>query len=432
MAAWMLLSLAPGLALCCAALLAEQAARQRRWPSRWIWLAAMTGSILLPLLGPAIPELAPLRLPAAPSSWPAGTASVTQYVDAAAQTHGALWAGSAWIALSTATLLLLTCAALLLRLRARGWRRISLSGSEVYLAPDAGPAVFGWWRPRIVLPTWLVDAPARQRELAIAHEQSHLDARDPQLLGLAIALTVLMPWNPSLWWQLRRLRDAIEVDCDARLLCRGCDLVDYGETLLTLGLRRAPLRGLMAAADQSQSLLERRIRIMSSQPNHWSRLTACMLTGLALCAAAVAAELAPAKAHTAATAPVHAVPPAPPAAPDPAVPARPAIAPLAPVPALAPVAALAPPAPDASDSEEVSDANEVAKEAAEEAAERAAELKSDAEEAARDAQEAKRDAEEQMAQAQQAMRDAEAAAAEAQQRKAEAEAAERAAHSSTS
>jgi len=216
MAAWMLLALAPALALCCAALLAEQAARQRRWPSRWIWLAAMAGSILLPLLGPAIPELAPLHLPAAPSSWPAGAVAVPQYVDVAAQSHGALLAGSAWIALSGATLLLLTGAALLLRLRARGWRRISVAGSEVYVAPDAGPAVFGWWRPRIVLPAWLVDAPARQRELAIAHEQSHLDARDPQLLGLAIVLTVLMPWNPSLWWQLRRLRDAIEVDCDAK------------------------------------------------------------------------------------------------------------------------------------------------------------------------------------------------------------------------
>jgi len=241
MAAWMVMALAPGLALCCAAVLAERAAQQRRWASRWIWLGAMAASILLPMLGPAIPELAPLRLPAASPGWLAGTAPIPPHLDVAVRPHGTLLAGGVWISLSVATMLLLTFAAVLLQLRARAWRRLSLGGSEVYVAPDAGPAVFGWWRPRIVLPAWLVDAPGCQRELAIAHEQSHLMARDPQLLGLAIAMTVLMPWNLALWWQLRRLRDAIEVDCDARVLRRGCDLVDYGETLLALG--RASLAG---------------------------------------------------------------------------------------------------------------------------------------------------------------------------------------------
>ncbi len=424
MAAWMILALAPGLALCCAAVLAEQAALQRRWPRRWIWLGAMAASIALPMLGPAIPQLAPLRLPAAPPGWLAGPVPIPRHIEVALLPHGTLLARGVWIALSAATLLLLSTAALQLRRRARSWRRLSLDGTEVYVAPDAGPAVFGWWRPHIVLPAWLVDTPSRQCELAIAHEQSHLAARDPQLLGLAIALTVLMPWNPSLWWQLRRLRDAIEVDCDARVLRRGCDLVDYGETLLALGLRRSPLRGLMAANDQSQSLLERRIRIMSSQPNHWSRLTACTLAGLALGVAAVAAELAPARAPAAAVAAVHAVPAVP------AAPAVPAVTPLAPLAPLPPVAAVAPPPPDASDSadsEEVRDA----KQAAEEAAEHAAELKSDAEAAAEAAQEAKRDAEEQLAQAKDAMREAEAAEAEAQQHMREAEAAERAARSAT-
>jgi hypothetical protein len=427
MGAWMILALAPGLALCCAAVLAEQAAHQRRWPSRWIWLAAMAGSILLPMLGPAIPELAPLRMPAAPSSWPAAVAGPARLV-VAVQAQGTLLARGAWISLSAATLLLLTAAALLLRLRARGWRRLLLDGSEVYVAPDAGPAVFGWWQPRIVLPAWLAEAPGRQRDLAIAHEQSHLAAGDPQLLGLAIALTVLMPWNPSLWWQLRRLRDAIEVDCDARVLRRGCDLLDYGETLLALGQRRSPLRGLMAASDQSQSLLERRIRIMSSQPRHWSRLTACTLAGLALCVAAVAAELAPARAPVAAVAPAPPVPAVPAAPAVPAVPAAPAVPAVAPVPPAPPLASVAPPAPDASDSDESdSDAATDAMMAAGQAAERAAELKSDAEADAEAAQEAKRDAEEQLAQAKEAMREAEAAAAEAEQRKLEAEAAERAA-----
>jgi len=283
----------------------------------------------------------------------------------------------------------------------------------------------------MVLPAWLAQAPSQQRDLAIAHERSHLDARDPQLLALALTLLVCMPWNPSLWWQLRRLRHAIEVDCDTRVLRGGHDLLDYGEALLALGLRRSQQHGLMAASDASQSLLERRIRIMSTQPHRWSQLTACTLVGVALCTAAVAAELAPARAEAA-------VPRAPlaPLAPEAHLPAAP------PPPAL-PAAPSPPPPPPvaavvASDTvtvvrESVTDTDDVqaAKAEAEEAAERAAELKNDAEEAEKAAQEARRDADEQQAEAESAKREAEAAEAEAKERKQAAEAAARSAQSST-
>ncbi len=465
MGAWMLYALAPGVALCCAAMLAEQAARQRRWASRWIWLAAMVGSIVLPALGPAIPGLAPFRLPALASVASPATVSVAAPVAIIAHAHYPGLARVLWAALSIATLLVVLGGAGLVRHRARGWRRTIIDGSETFVAPETGPAVFGWWRPRIVLPAWLAEIPSRQRALAIAHEQSHLDARDPQWLGAALVLLAIMPWNPSLWWQLRRLRHAIEVDCDARVLGDGHDVLDYGEALLALCLRRSQRYGLMAATDSSQSILERRIRIMSSQPNHWSRLTAGVLVCLSLGAAAVAAELAP----TAATSPAQSAsnqstnlaPPAPPAprasrdvrslpapraphaprtlssfpappappAPPPRMPALTALAPLPPVP---PFAAVAPVAAADADEDSASDELEAANEEAENAIERAAELKSDAEEAERDAQEAMRDAQEQRAQAENAKHEAEAAANEANARKqeAEAKAAARAAKSS--
>jgi BlaR1 peptidase M56 len=446
MATWMLFALAPGLALCCAALLAEQAARQRRWPSRFIWLAAMAGSIVLPALGPAIPQLAPFHLP---STATVGTfdvhAAAPAMVYGIARPHALTWARELCIALSLATAITLAACAILVGHRARKWRRVMIDGRETFIAPESGPAVFGWWRPRIVLPSWLGSAPSHQRELALAHEQSHLDAHDPQLLGIALALLVIMPWNPSIWWQLRRMRHAIEVDCDTRVLRRGHDVLDYGEALLALGLRRSQHYGLMSASDSSHSLLERRIRIMSSQPAHWSRVTAATLLGLSLCAAAIAAELAPARpAHANASTPVASpldlpAPPAPPAphaspalaappAPPAPPPRLPALAAVAPVPPLPPVAATA----SSEDDESATDAVDAARAEAEEAAERAAELKSDAEEAEKGAQEAKRDAEEQEAQADDAKREAEAAAKEAIARKqdAEAAAAARAAQSS--
>ena len=93
-----------------------------------------------------------------------------------------------------------------------GRRRVGL------VTDDVGPAVVGLLRPRIVVPRWVTMALPSHQAAVIAHEQSHLDARDPQLFTLALALLVFMPWNLPLWWQLRRLRYAIEIDCDARVL----------------------------------------------------------------------------------------------------------------------------------------------------------------------------------------------------------------------
>ena len=86
------------------------------------------------------------------------------------------------------------------------------------------------------MPTWLKQSPPAQQAFVLAHETSHIEAYDPQLLTAALALVVLMPWNVPLWWQLKRLRKAVEIDCDARVLRAGHDATRYGETLLAIGL----------------------------------------------------------------------------------------------------------------------------------------------------------------------------------------------------
>src|SRR4051812_25005479 len=71
-----------------------------------------------------------------------------------------------------------------------------------------------------------------------------------------------MPWNVPLWWQLGRLRFAVEIDCDARVLRRGYDVSRYGETLVVVGERQSATIGMVAAMAKPRSLLERRIRNM--------------------------------------------------------------------------------------------------------------------------------------------------------------------------
>jgi hypothetical protein len=106
-------------------------------------------------------------------------------------------------------------------------------------------------------------------------------------------LLVLMPWNLPLWWQLRRLRYAIEVDCDARVLKEGLDANHYGKTLIAVGERQSAFIGAVAAMSESKSFLEERIKIMVQKPSKGWSVAAAALGGLSLVLVAVAAEVGP-------------------------------------------------------------------------------------------------------------------------------------------
>jgi len=152
-----------------------------------------------------------------------------------------------------------------LRRRRRAWAAAEVDGIPVLVSPDVGPAVVGLLRSRIVLPRWAVDADERARALVLEHEQEHVRAGDPRLLAAALAAAVLTPWNPAVWWQLRRLRLAVEVDCDARVLGRRADVHAYGSVLLEVGRRTSKTRlAASAAFAEPVSTLERRIRIMTA------------------------------------------------------------------------------------------------------------------------------------------------------------------------
>ncbi|MGZ6640165.1 MAG: M56 family metallopeptidase, partial [Solirubrobacteraceae bacterium] len=76
-----------------------------------------------------------------------------------------------------------------------------------------------------------VSATAVQR-LVIAHEAEHVAARDTLVLGIACVVVAAMPWNPVVWYMLSRLRLAVELDCDARVLRAGAAPLSYGALLI--------------------------------------------------------------------------------------------------------------------------------------------------------------------------------------------------------
>ncbi|HUA81118.1 MAG TPA: M56 family metallopeptidase [Dyella sp.] len=305
MIAWMMYAALVALALSTAALVAERAAKVRRAATRWVWMASLAGSLILPTVIATVS----IRVPEALESSAAPTAIVlrdktsipmpsmlldlggAQAYDRSA--HIDTLMRDAWIAASAWMALALALLCVLLHRRKRDWSEAHLCGERVLLAPDAGPAVVGLLRSHIVVPVWLLQASKAQQQCTIAHERSHLNARDPQLVALALALLTLMPWNPLLWWQFHRLRRAIEVDCDARVLRSGHDIGAYCETLIQVGQHQSSRIGVVPAMSDSVSFLEQRIRHMLRKPKKWARASAAAMVCVSLGMAAFAAQVTP-------------------------------------------------------------------------------------------------------------------------------------------
>ncbi len=172
----------------------------------------------------------------------------------------------AWACLSLALLGWLVFGVFHWRRAQRAWRRTTLDGVAIEVSTATGPAVVGLLSHRIVVPTWATKMQPEHRRLVLAHESEHINARDPERLFLAIVALVLMPWNIGLWWCAARLRRAIEMDCDTRVLRRFPSAKEYGYVLLEVasrGRNSGPLAVPMVALLRLPSELELRLRAMS-------------------------------------------------------------------------------------------------------------------------------------------------------------------------
>ena len=288
-----------------AALAAEHAARLRRARTRWIWAVTIVASLVIPTMIASVSIQVPsLQTPivsrkavalrdltsvqVVPLTW------VHEHTGNVVATYGENRVlQRTWIAVSVALLAALVLNGLQLVWHKRRWRMGIVAGISVYIARDVGPAVVGLLRPRIVVPDWLLEASPSRQVMVLTHEQSHLAAHDPQVLTVALFLLVLMPWNLPLWWQLHRLRYAIEVDCDARVLKAGVDTGRYGETLIDVSQRPSGYIGSVAAMSESKSFLEERITIMVRDPAKWGSLVVLMFGCVSAALLAIAAQVTP-------------------------------------------------------------------------------------------------------------------------------------------
>ncbi|MCY3601083.1 MAG: M56 family metallopeptidase [Gemmatimonadetes bacterium] len=260
--------------LALAAFATERALGHFRKPVRWGWFAAVVGSVALPFAAFFAPGLLPGlgASPWAPLVELSEAVVVTSAPAAAEAAEPAAWfdagalsvfAGGVWALLVAGMLFHLGRAYRRLRSEMRTWTPGRVLGSKVMIADDRGPAVVGIRRPVVVMPRWIPELDDRLLRLVFLHEREHQRAGDHRLFAVAVAALALMPWNLFLWWQVSRLRLAIEFDCDRRVLERGESPRDYADALITVGGRvSAPLLAAAAFAERKPAV-EQRLRRMT-------------------------------------------------------------------------------------------------------------------------------------------------------------------------
>lgn len=288
---WILYSLILGAVLALGAVVVDRAARASRMPRRFTWLGSLALLVALTLLAPwradrALGGFGNLEQVSSTAITPSAeqtalsiaeqvlawvVSSVQKVIEGVAaaipisldRAIGIVWALASLLALALVWVTLVNCDR-----QRREWPYTRIHGKRVRLGGSHGPAVYGVFSSEIVVPTALLNCSVEDQHLVLAHEDEHRRAHDPLLLALSAICVALLPWHPVAWWLASRLRLAVELDCDGRVLSRGAPVRDYGEMLVRLaGIvpARPSVVPTLALLDSSTHL-EQRLITMTTRP----------------------------------------------------------------------------------------------------------------------------------------------------------------------
>jgi beta-lactamase regulating signal transducer with metallopeptidase domain len=163
-----------------------------------------------------------------------------------------------------------------------------IDGVDVLVTDRLGPATVGVWRSKVLVPRWVLALPGEERRYVLQHEEEHRRSSDALLLFVASVPLILVAWNLPMWWLLRRLRLAVEMDCDNRVVNALGNVDAYSELLLKVGIAASRGPRLQPAFLGMAGTLEQRLRaLVDPAPlRHLQRYLvpalACALVALAL------------------------------------------------------------------------------------------------------------------------------------------------------
>jgi bla regulator protein blaR1 len=303
-AAWVMYLLLVGVLMALAAWSLAAATRAVGRPTRWVWAGALASVAVLATVSPrqqvltvqvtptTVAHAVPATVAASESDGMLAQARTALHLigDEAAVTLSSLAERIprtlaitflvAWGVASALLLVLFVAVNVRLARARRRWPSSLTCGTPVRVAPHSGPAVLGLLRAEIVVPRSLLERSAEEQRLIVAHEREHLRARDHLLLAGAWLVAIAIPWHPAVWALLGRLRLAIELDCDARVLRAGESPKSYGALLIDVAARHEGIRiGALALAD-GPSHLERRILAMNAPRKRHAAAYGALLCGV--------------------------------------------------------------------------------------------------------------------------------------------------------
>jgi len=295
----------------------------RRWPARWHWALWLLFMARLALPGPLLPSL-PLPRPSVQAAAPPPSPGVAAVPAAPLRLEAPDYARSGlpapvarhrvgllqvWAAGAVLVLLVLAAETLRFGRAVRHGRVVTrepvlqaLEAERAHLAVTpllpivetdrvAAPALFGLARPRLLVPTGLLDriSPEDLRHV-LRHELAHLRRQD-LAVGWAAAILQALHWfNPFIWYAFHRMRQDREMACDEAAIWAldGEATAGYGRTLLALaGALRVPRTvPALAGISETPSLLSRRIHMLSrlipsARPSRWPIPSVAVLAAVA-------------------------------------------------------------------------------------------------------------------------------------------------------
>ena len=147
------------------------------------------------------------------------------------------------------------------------------------------PALFGFVRPRLILPTGMIEALSRQElRYVFLHELAHLKRHDIYVGWLISLLQVLHWFNPLVWLAFYRMRLDRELACDALVLARtqSEEPKSYGRIIISLLERFSRPQRLpgMAGILETKAQLKRRVIMIAKFKKNsykWSPLALVLI-----------------------------------------------------------------------------------------------------------------------------------------------------------
>jgi TonB family protein len=96
---------------------------------------------------------------------------------------------------------------------------------------------WGAIRPVILVPSYVEDWPAEQRDVVIRHERAHIKRRDWLWQAFAQVMTAIFWFHPLVWLAAAQMRQEAEHAADDATLAGGVEASDYADRLMAVARR---------------------------------------------------------------------------------------------------------------------------------------------------------------------------------------------------